>query len=105
MLRRIVLACAMLTLFAGGTCGTSPIPQILPGRLDVTQTLRDACIGVGQIQNDANIKALITSVESDRQAGITKQAALSHASQPTQCGSNFACFTCAAAIINQVYGQ
>jgi hypothetical protein len=86
-----------------GSC--VPAVPIGSARFQVNDVLREAC----WFLNDAEIAAGITTVEGDREAGLTKQGAIVTSINGCERGAGgnaagaTACFACFAAIIDQIY--
>ena len=103
---RCVGAFAIVLLLS---CGPVPRGLIPAGdeRLQVTDTLRDACEPFGL--NDIATDLLIQIVERDRLAGVSKDDNIADTVDSCRQSSDpdraAACETCSVAIIEQVYGE
>jgi len=99
MTRKLLMWAVVLAgLCAGQGCpGTQPTEPLFD-RLAVNNHLRDACKG----WPDDYIKATINVIEEDRLAGFSITEELTAGIEPCETAQ---CLTCAAALVNQVYGQ
>jgi hypothetical protein len=94
----VILGGLLVVFSVVGCLGTA----VTPGRLDVTNTLRQACVGASV----AEITTVINAVEQDRLKSVSQQE--TQAFYEVECSLNSAtqsaCVTCVTAIISQVYG-
>jgi hypothetical protein len=88
---------SVLALWLIVVLGCGPVPG--DPRLEVNDTLRQACSGAGA--SDTYIQTLINIAETDRNAGRTADEARTELW--ASCGLDPACATCSAAIVGQVY--
>jgi hypothetical protein len=95
---RIWLLC---TLMFGSPLVTGCMPAPADARLEVNDTLRQACQAAGA--SDNYIQILISIAEADRKAGRTAEEA--GVELGASCGLDPSCTPCVNAIIAQVYGN
>jgi hypothetical protein len=95
----IVLFLSVLTLCACLVSGCLPLPG--DNRLEVNDTLRQACQAAGA--SDNYIQILISMAESSRLAGDAAETASIYLG--ASCGVDPSCTPCVNAIIAQVYGN
>jgi hypothetical protein len=99
---RIMVAVSILAGLCAGQACTGPAPLTDPERLEVTDTLREACAAY----SDDSIDAMITIIEEDRLSGASKADVLLAISDTWQLASRPEEYrACALAVIRQVYGQ
>ena len=101
-MRKLLFVVAVLLLCAGQMCTGV---EAKPDRLEPNDSLRSAC---GDMP-DAVMRTILIGTDSDRQAGISKQAELKTfqegCSQWDDRDKYWACLNCYTAIVHQVYSD
>ncbi len=94
---------AGIVLLASVAC--APPPELVVPRQAINARLRDACSG----KSDADIEAIIITVEADLARGFTKQRVIEKVTEDcvardfTEDGATDDCITCSTIVVDEIF--